>query len=305
MPPSVSEIVEQALWWLPEDTETVFVARGPFKARAASFLEQATLRDALRVWGYWNHPDSGQAAMRQMLRGRTVLASVEGSRKFRSPGGLGLMPCESCQILVLQPQAGAATTLLKPLAGRARRVLTIEGQQVLMFSEKREQDTWTIFVAAPAPGILLSATNEGFLRGVLQRRRARAARRALPDTLPEWRHMDRSAPFWGLRHYDKRNAAFDPSSPVTGRPAPANEPDNKAIGLAFTFRPERDKRARVVYLSANPRAVQIATKFWRHPSEGLTPQIRRIGADAVEVSAQPVRLFLLVLMAALGHAVYL
>ena len=38
--------------------------------------------------------------------------------------------------------------------------------------------------------------------------------RALPDRLPEWKHLDATARIWGIRHYDAKDAEFDPTSPL-------------------------------------------------------------------------------------------
>jgi len=141
--------INDVLWWLPEDTQTVSVVRGPFKAIAPiaeppednptapiseppednPTTEQVSL--VLQM-----HPLGGFEAIKKgryykPLVGRNVLFGVEASRKFRSPTGLGEMRYEGCDIVILQPGLGTARdALLKQMASQAKQVQTIAGQQV-------------------------------------------------------------------------------------------------------------------------------------------------------------------------------
>jgi hypothetical protein len=55
----------------------------------------------------------------------------------------------------------------------------------------------------PKPNIAVAATDRGYLEDVLARIDGKRGERALPDTLPEWKHVDTHAQFWVVRHYRK------------------------------------------------------------------------------------------------------
>ena len=298
--------VPDILWWLPEDTETIIVARGPFSGPSDS--SWARRRDMSQVL---------QAIPVGIVLGgavgaeRTVIACVEGSRHFRPPSLLGMMPYQGCHVVVFRPVPGAKPgALTQPLEAQAKQVKAIAGHRVFCFEQKMEADLWRSFLVSPQPDVLLCATDEGFLRTVLDRMRRRGKRRALPEHLSEWKYVDAAARFWAVRHYDRRNAPHDPSSPVTGGPAAGNVPDKQAVGLVVTYDPRRSRRALVRYLSANRNAVRIAAKLWDQSSGGLKPQIRRGAPGVVEISvadnsgSRSLYMFQFVLMAALGHGCY-
>jgi hypothetical protein len=72
-------------------------------------------------------------------------------------------------------------------------------------------------VAFPDDQVMFVATNPLFLKETLVRMRGSHEEKALPDTLPEWKFVNKQAQFWGLRHYAKSEANEDPSSPFGGR----------------------------------------------------------------------------------------
>jgi len=256
-PTSVADI----LWWLPPNTETVIVARGPFKLPVLPEEPNRQYDKILQLMTLGALTGLKEGSFYQRLVGRTVSLAVEGSRRFREPSGLGEMPYEGCAIILFQVDLGlTGVALMKALEAAALRQREVRGHRVMIFEEKMESDTWTILVAHPKPNVLLCATDEGYLSEVLNRMGAREKPRALPETLPEWKHLDVNAPFWALRHYDRENASSDPSSPLTTQKA-ANVPDDQGVGLVFEYNPSRGKVARVKYLSANKNAVEIATKF--------------------------------------------
>ena len=229
--------VDTVLWWLPGDTETVFVAQGPFRmmprdprlqpARSLQMILQATNLSALA--------GSEENRRFKQVLGRTVLLAVEGSRRFRPPSRLGSTLFEGCEIVQFKDEPGDNGNRLKQSFERsAKRKETLNGVQVFVYEEMLEQDLWTTFVASPKANLFLAATNESYLTEVLGRMSHRAETRALPDSLPEWKYVDRTAPFWAVRHFDPKGASQDPTSPFGGRKA-ANVPDDQALGAAFKF----------------------------------------------------------------------
>lgn len=258
---SSADSIREVLWWLPEDTETVSVARGPFKVvKLGEPSEDMSPTDYIGLvlsqspLGYLAMINDG--AFLKHFIGRTVSFSIEGSRRFRAPKSLGGMRFEGCSIIMLEQDLPERTALLNQMASQAKAFHNIEGHRVAEFERKLEEDTWTFLFAMPAPNVLLCATNQQFLAQVLNRMTHHGARRALPEALPEWKHINTEAQFWAVRHYDAGEAKDDPSSPLSGEEAPANWPDTQAIGIVFDFDPARSKIATVRYLSRSEKGLK-------------------------------------------------
>jgi hypothetical protein len=309
--------VQEILWWLPEDTETISVVRGPFKVvapaepsedmSATDFVELALHQAPL---GYLGIIKDG--AFLKHFIGRTVSLCVDGSRRFRAPTSLGGMRFEGCSIIMLEQDLPERTALLNQMASRAKVFHNIEGHRIAEFEEKLEEDTWRFLVAMPAPNVLLCATNQDFLAQVLNRMTHRGARRGLPETLPEWKHINTEARFWAVRHYDAGEAKNDPSSPLSGEEAAANWPDTQAIGIVFDFDPARSKVATVRYLSRNEKGLKSFSdemKKASYPGQDFKPQFHQTEPGIVEMAMSLVEneqagMFIFVLLMLFGHGVY-
>ncbi len=245
----------------------------------------------------------------ERLGGRKVILGVQGARRFRSPTALGLMTYEGGQVLVFDADLGTAgEQLWEALKKDAQQMFELEGRAVAEFQRKLEEDVWTYYVVRPFGRIVLTATDRGYLLEMLRRMVRSGPGRALPESLPEWQQLDRTARVWAIRHYDPADAELDPSSPLRG-PAPANRPDPKAVGLVFYLDPARP-RAIVKYLSGADDGVRVAASLWRHRHADLDPEIRQRTAGVVEIAAvlekeRGSEMFWFVLLAALGHGIYL
>jgi hypothetical protein len=316
----------QVFSWLPPDTEAVLVANGPFwmsnfgVAQDGSANRRVSSDDlAKRFEGMTLALFTGNSGvLEKHLEREKVLFAMEASRHFRAPKGLGVAPYEGCALAVFKDDLrGRRDAFMKDSARAALRVDEIDGNRVVVFKEQLEEDTWTTFVTFPQPGVVLVATNEHFLKQVLSRMRdANApAGRALPDTLPEWKYVQRDAKFWGLRHYERHQAENDPTSPFGGR-KPANIPDEAAIGLTYECNPAVAERATLTYLSGSkvdlkkieesrfPAASEPEATAGLHIQyEQLRPGVMRTTYELDHT--KPVDWFFLVLMANMGHAVYL
>jgi hypothetical protein len=304
--------IDAVLWWLPEDTETIFAAQGPFKlTRQAPRLQPGrSLQIILQTTNLSVLAGSEENQRVKQVIGTTVLLAVEGSRHFRPPSSLGSTLFEGCEIIEFKDEPGRDGEKLKKLFEKAaKRKETLNGVEVFVYEEMLEQDLWTEFVANPRPNLFLAATNEEYLKEVLNRMSHQAETRALPDSLPEWKYVDRSASFWAMRHFDPKNASQDPTSPFGGRKA-ANIPDEQAVGVVFSFSAVPGRTPTITYLSANPGATRIAREQWSVPSDGLNPEVRE-GDPGVILITVPVKddtalsSFLLELFALFGHAVFL
>jgi hypothetical protein len=188
----------------------------------------------------------------------------------------------------------------------------IAGQKTFVIKSKLEEDSWTFYFTIPKANVILVATDRTYLEEVLKRMamKEKPTDRALPESLPEWKHVDRKAKFWGIRHYDKANAKNDPTTPLTNERRTANTPDPKAIGLVFDFDPAKKNSVKIKYLSASERAGEIAAFAWTHETEGLKPDIREKTKGVVEVTVElndekTKPIFFLVFLSALGHGIYI
>jgi hypothetical protein len=300
--PTVSQILD----WLPPDTETLMVCQGSYTLdvprpndEKEAFLPLEKYLQQMFYGSLLTCVSDG--AFLKCLAGREVILSVEGSRRFRPPGGLGESRYEGCHVLVFQRRQGAA--LRETLSAEAKKVLRFAGQEVFAFEKKMENDLWTFFIALPRPNVLVCATHAGYLKQVLRRmaEKGKAGKRAFPENLAEWRHVDKAARFWAIRHYTEKSETEE------------FEEEVDATGLVFTFDPGwgvRDgQRAKVVYLSTGEKSETSVAKEWTYIGERTwKPRVKRRAPGVFEITAElkhegDAARFLFVLLFHLGHAI--
>ena len=313
-PPS-SPHWEKLLGWLPENSETLMVLQTPYTVPKwvspqdrHSQLEEMPFSDMIRAVAASLTLAIGDGLLQRELQGQKIICTVEGSRGFRAPENLGLMPYDGCHIMLFEDAADE--TLKKAFKNcliKAEKKIELVGQQVAVFTEKMETDDWSYFITRPRPNVLICATDRAFLEETLKRIDKVQATRAFPADLLEWKHVNTKASVWAIRHYRKEAAANDPSSPLRDK-APANVPDPDAVGFVFWYEGKMTAQAR--YLSNAKDAVAIATKGWRLPSVNTKPAIKQAIPGVVEISADVSeslvgQMFLLVLLGHLGHGAYL
>lgn len=322
-PATQAQLTQQALTWFPADTETVIAANGPFlmpdlkrdsdETKSGEDTNQeieGELRSfPIELFGFQN------GLLAKHFKGQQILLGMEGSRHFRPPSGLGGGLIDGCAVIVFADDVtDRANSFVKDSSTVALRTEQIEGQKVTVFQERMEEDIWTTFVAFPKPNMAVAASNEEYLREVLARLNGKNGERALPDNLPEWKHVNTQAAVWAVRHYDKSGAAIDQTSPFGGKKS-ANVPDDKAVGLTFSFDPSKSQTATIVYLSGDENILQNVQKnFFPIQSElgarELNIQYRQTSAGVVEGSfdlthIESAEIFSFVLVAMLGHVVYI
>jgi hypothetical protein len=316
--------LNQVLSWLPADTETILVANGPFAWAPKALSDGPPSQERLTATELETQSRTFPLALLsfksggigEFINGKTVSLAVEGSRSFRPPQGLGMMPYEGCLILVFVPAVsldGAA--FMGAAANSAVRFEDHNGARVAVFEEKLEEDTWNTFVSFPRSNVAIVATNLDYLVTSLERMRGKPGTRALPENLSEWKHVATNAPVWGMRHYSKQGAGLDPSSPLLGQSS-ANVPDAKAVGVTFSLAPAAERTATVDYLSSSPDARRILSGYLMMADAATADprefqmRLRQPAVGVLEASinlsaAEAVQRLLFGLMAMLGHAVYL
>ena len=134
VPGKLSADIEDLLWWLPPDTETLQVTRtrpapqGPLPVALAQ-----TVGDIGTGAVY--------AARMTGNLGTRIKLTVTGSRRFLPPSGLGDTRYEGAQIFVFDRPVGASMTrVLRGLETSAVRVEQIEGLRVVEFRDAIEDD---------------------------------------------------------------------------------------------------------------------------------------------------------------------
>lgn len=311
--PDLDLTVDKVLEWLPADTETIMVDRGPYKIEPPPREDQAAPPPLEVILRYLSLGPLVQrkATPKKELADEVVLFTVEGSKGFRSPKGLGLMPYDGCHVVVFNRDVFAsASACLKSMKDDGAKEMDVAGHKAVVWEEQMERDQWAYYVVHARPNVMLVATDKKSLEEVLKRMEKKAPNRALPANLPEWKWVDTKAQFWAIRHYDKANADKDPSTPLTNQKRAANHPDLDAIGLTFSYDPGKEKSAKVRYLSASKDATLIVAGGWTHTGEGLTPKIRMLEKGVVEITAElnnarTIQIYMLVLLGHLGHGIYL
>jgi hypothetical protein len=219
------------------------------------------------------------------FKNQKVSPAIEGSRKFRTHHGLGLMPFEGCTLIIFDEQlSDRADQYFKATSSTALRIEEVEGHKILVFQNRRYLDTatWTNFVGFAGSNVLLVATDAGYLREVLSRIAGKNGVRAVPETLAEWGYVDSGAQFWGLRHFDRSGRDQDPSSPFWDPSKVVKAPwtDEQAIGLTFSYDPATGKGPTITYLSGNPSAAK-ETLSLNHDGDRFRSAVRELDARAI------------------------
>jgi hypothetical protein len=271
-----SAAIDEMLWWLPADTETLMVQQASAPPMRG-LVHDALLSEEIDVG------DSAlMASAKPHLQGARLKLTLEGSRRFTEPPGLGEFPYEGVTIYTfMKPLGAGGKALMGDLAKTCMHTRQVHGFDVVEFSEKVEDTSWTHYIAVPRPDVLLDATNLDYLTEVLTRISKRAETRALPGDLPEWRWVDVRSSFWVLRHYRREHVHEDPTSPFRKDEAgESRDPD--AVGMTAHASP--DGRTVVThYSSKNATADRVATRMFSHPGDGVTPVVRPAGDDAIEL----------------------
>jgi len=321
-----SQTIDQALKWFPADTESIAVARGPFALSTPHEPEWTP-----KTWDP-NHPISHREIelrfenqplllfsfkkelLLSKLQGKRLSFVIEGSRGFRRPKGLGLAPFEGCAIASFLDGVGNDKALRRAIAGGAMRQERIQGVQAFIFEERLEEDIWTSYVVFSGDNIILVASNRGYLDEMLSRMKEAEPDRALPADLPEWKFVNPSLPYWGLRHFDRNGVQTDPSSPFHSNWL-TDEADPQAIGIVYAYDPQHPGVALITYLSGDAGIATVHAKRsplnWNAPETvGLNISVRP-AATGVLVGEynlgkiESTDSFFLYLGAMMGHAVAL
>ncbi len=202
-PRKMPEAVARVLPWLPEETETLFVGRSVTLTDFES--------DEARSWQDYGVNlavgDRGDKDLKR-FRGRKIECIVAGAMNFDGVSSFGSLRSERCSILVFKDDLGeTGKEWTEDLRKTAKAVRTMVGHEVFVFPSTTVMEPWvketswqgTYFVLLK-PNIVLCASSDRMLETMLRRINDVPKKRALPDSLPEWKHVDFQAPVWMIRH---------------------------------------------------------------------------------------------------------
>lgn len=323
--------LEEILGWLPEDTESLMVASGPYRpivpprpprrtigeTKIVDGKAVVTYRDADtgKIWippapdhqgdflrmsiemsgfNFLNIVDEPhlQEIARQPLR-HAVLAG----RRFKSVTGIpGGTPFDGCAILWFErPIPKELIAIRTDEKTRTERI----ADQVIASIATREEwgdgKSLTLYFANPKSHVLLVATDREFLRTMLSRIKQPTATRALPADRAEWQNLDVTASMWGIRR-EINSKRGDDSAAL----APASD------GLTYflTSQPKSEIALRLRSTERTPDAV--LNRFFESigpESDGKSLVAAMVSEDTAEARLPMNSESLLVIHVIMGHVV--
>ena len=254
--------VLQVIRWLPEDTESITLARGP--------LQDGSLRDFRDVDPFFPQPVatgvppasgvvaaapnptqqplpdfrqellaasaglfglSGKAFIRN-ISDHEVRFVVAAAGRFGRPVIGRASTYEALEIIVFRdavPDVGVQARAQERLS-----MVRIERNGVVRLdTEERwgeKNDKVTVYYAKPKPSILIATTDAGFLKTMLQRIAQTPASRTPVLDFPEWKYVDVQSPVWGVRHRRTATPIY-----ILARPGKNGLPFSELSGISFSY----------------------------------------------------------------------
>ena len=218
--------VDTVLDWLPADTETVIAAERPFVVPQVEVLDSNAVGVAQGfTLGLLTAAEKGRVL--HTTQGLRIRFSLLAGRKFgwRNDDKDGLVSYQGCAAYAFEKPLPSAL-----IARSAEETVLGHPTWVSKGSQNESEYQYTYRVAQPRPDLLLICNDRDFFTEILARMAAKPNRQALPETLPEWKHVDRLAPLWGVRHFDAHPAKRDDTNPANFE---EGKGDKEALGIAM------------------------------------------------------------------------
>ena len=201
------ERVDEVLTWLPAATESLWVNQAPFTINSE---ESATLfhRRPTQAYSLDRLMTLNGGQYFRAIHGRTVRLVVAATRGVPAPqsNSVSIPAVMSPQDVVYFYFFAEPIDLPRPdesIQGRPvwQTSSTSDVADVSQPGKKPAQQSETNWIAMARPDLLILANRKELLSEILDRILHGSKTRALPPDLPEWTQTDRTASFWGLRHY--------------------------------------------------------------------------------------------------------
>ncbi len=322
--------------WLPPDTETVMVVRNPItdpkeKERITNLNRHA---DQLQQIGA-DLPDIDNTQAKELFSKSKITLSIGSAQAFKAPTGLGGGKYQGAKILVFAKENRLiANQIMTEYKKNKHRRIIIEGFEVLAFDNETTQHMSKLnnFVFAPKEGVLVSATDERYARKMLERIKSSSTVHAIESNLPLWKELNTNSNFWAIRHYNRSSMPFDQTTKIYSASLPRSTKeedegmrvDMKAIGLTVENRP--DNMIVIRFFSDDQSALQDKVALWKRMITRPRNNQQVANAAASDKNSQSTfkssidqnmatiefkisdrddGSMLLVILAALGHLVYI
>jgi hypothetical protein len=284
--PSLSPVIRRALAWLPEDTETVIAAQSftitvpdPNAAELPPERSKEAFNAAIPIVALGALAEEEMAKYLKPLVARKVVLALRGARNYEwVTASLPAYRMEGCLIMIFEKDLGeAGKAWEKMLRAGADEVRRMAGRDVFVHpptKAMRPARPWNwpgklgVYLTMLNADTILCATSDKYLEEVLERIDMPPTRRALPDTLPEWKHVNSMAPVWILRHNS------DP-----GERARVIE------GVTWTLANDRFQAVYVPVAGEEAKAVAAVRGRWQNEALAVRPTIERQKDDTVVVSS--------------------
>ncbi|MGC9945240.1 MAG: hypothetical protein ABSF64_02490 [Bryobacteraceae bacterium] len=243
--------VQEVLTWLPDDTESLWVNQTPFPIKpddSAELLSERPIQlfcvDRLIAL---NEGNIYRALGRHTVRLVVAAAGQIRRGEFGGPPSLAVQDVAYFYFFadaVELPQPDESLQG-KPVWHASAKVLSSFITEPGVAPAQREDENW---IGLARPDLLIVAHRRELLAQILRQIAGGQRSHALPTDLPEWRQVDRSAPFWGLRHL-----AAQPQPAREQPPYVAQIPrlEGFATGATVRFDPVR-QRLEIRYLTEAP-----------------------------------------------------
>jgi hypothetical protein len=246
--------IDDALAWLPADTESVWVDQQSFTIRPEQGIDLLWARPN-EVYSVDRLAALNDGQFYRALGNRKVRLVVAGARNIRGTALAGVpapVPAQDVAYVFFfaKPVDFAAPDESIQGCPVWHAVARVDAGEAPRPGEKRAQRDDENWLALPRPDAMILTNRHALLAEVLERAVLGSKTRAMPADLPEWTYVDRKASFWGLRHYTDGSKA-KPGEPSFVAADLPHHPDGNAVGTAVRFDAVR-QQLEVVFLSPAP-----------------------------------------------------
>lgn len=266
-PQAYREQIKQLISWLPKDTESLVVG----KASEEGDVEAGTFEPRMFSGSQGALHVLREGKFRKGLADHPTIAALQASCRFRNPGvDRSAVQYDGCQLVLFEKNIQpAADKLLETMAADADGEREISGRRVLHFKEEWHRQKWEFFVAFPTPRVLVVATEEKYLRDLIERidRKENDAGLFVDEPLASALPLD--AIYWGARQYKR----------------PVYDIPQDALGFVFQVNlADDDGDARVTYFSAKNIPEKTIRRLWSlFPPDVIAPEVKQLNENVYEI----------------------
>ncbi len=224
---TVDARIQQVLSWLPIETESLFVARGPAelavivddeRSRSEKNHEAKEIESSLEniCWVLPASPlyEIAHGKYSKHLKGHKAAFVIEASCRFQSvqaDGPVLVSKYAGCHVFVFEKDLGeTGKSLMNSAMEDAVKVITLADHKVAFFEMRLgPKDSQTFLITQPKPNILLIGADRDYLLELLKRMSDEPETRAFPKDLSVWKQFDPNSRYWAIRRYQPGNEVVD------------------------------------------------------------------------------------------------